>query len=129
MEEIMKKILLVVVVMCMFMQVASADLYVTFSRETGEIMGTASISDEGVLEWTKKHILKKADESYRGKQPYEIKYEDGVLRLATQEEIDTYKTDIKAEKDQVINDKEKEKFLKWLDNVDVKTKIKNIKVN
>jgi len=98
-----------------------------FNRETGDIKGTASIADEDILDWTKKNVLKKADDSYRGKESYEIKYEDGKVRHATEQEVTDYKALQVQDKQAIVDAKEKAKFLKWLDDEDVKNKVKGIK--
>ncbi len=125
----MKKILLATALIFLFNQLALAELYVAFDRETGEIKGVTSVSEEHVLDWTKKCILRKPDnpEEFRGKHRWEIRYEDGKLRLATEQEIADYLALREQEQQQAVEAKEKQKFLDWLEDEDVETKIKEIK--
>lgn len=67
--------------------VSCAEIYAVFDKETGECKGTVDIKEDYVSDWAKNFILKRADESYRGKQSFEVKLEKGKLRHATQEEI------------------------------------------
>lgn len=67
------------------------EIYVPIDKETGNPNGMVDINPDSVGEWAKKYNMKKADESYRGKQAYEIKFENSKLRHATKEEIDAYK--------------------------------------
>ena len=125
----MKKVLLglITILVVSSSSVVVADIYVVFNRETGDIKGTASIADEDILDWTKKNVLKKADDSYRGKESYEIKYEDGKVRHSTEQEVTDYKALQVQDKQAIVDAKEKAKFLKWLDDEDVKNKVKGIK--
>ncbi len=94
----MKTILLSLLIVG-FCLTANADYYVFFDKETGECLGVSSISQDTVIEKAKQYILKQGDETYRGKQGYEIKFENGKLRHATKAEKDTYKAEKKAEQD------------------------------
>ena len=114
------KIFLAILIITGFAHIAQADMYAVFDKETGECRGAVDIKEDYVPDWAKKFILKQADESYRGKQHYEVKLENGSLRLATQQEIDDHLDSIKPPT-------EKEKLLALLEDEDIKTKIKNIK--
>ncbi len=117
----MKKIILLtlLIVFSVFCG-ANAKTYVVFDKTTGEIKGVASLSEELFLERSKIEILREADQSYRGKHGYEIKYENSELRHATQQEIDDYLDSIRPPT-------EKEEFLEMLKDKDIKTEIKAIK--
>ena len=54
-------------------------------------MGMADINPENISDWAKTYTMKLADESYWGKQGYEIKINGGKLRHATEEEITAHK--------------------------------------
>ena len=122
----MKTILLVILIVS-FCLTANAKTYVLRDKLTGSPVGVASISEKHISDWAKKFILTEADETYKGKQSYEMKYESGKLRHATTQEISDYLTAQEQEQQNIISAKEKKKFLKWLEDDDVKTKIKNIK--
>lgn len=66
-------------------------LYICLDKITNEPKGTVIIENPEVKkEWDKTHMLVEAEEEFAGKQPYEMKYENGKARLATQAEIDIY---------------------------------------
>ncbi len=65
--------------------------YVTLDKNTKEPQGFASIHYKDIKDWEERFDLVEVDDSYRSKQGYEIKYENGKVRLATQQEIDAYK--------------------------------------
>lgn len=123
----MKKVLFVLIVAMLCCQLANAEVYALFNKETGEGHGTVSINENYVADWAQKYILKLAGEEYRGKKGYEVKLEGGVLRLATQQEIDDYLAAQEQAQEDATFAKEKAKFLGWLDDEDVKTKVKDIK--
>jgi len=100
-----------------------AETYVCLDKTTGEVRGTIDIKPTAVPDWAKRYILVEADNSYQGLKHYEIKYENQILRKATQAEIDTYLD----QETQNIIDLKKQDFLKWLDDADVQAKVKNIK--
>ena len=81
-------IIMAILGICSF---AWADIYVVIDEQTNEVRGTADVRPDYIGNWEKNYTMIKGDEIYRGKQPYEIKYEDGKLRFATQQEIDEYK--------------------------------------
>jgi len=114
----MKKALIALLVIVCFCLTAEAKLYVTLHKITGKPQGTVSIADEIVADWAENFILVEADESYRGKQGYKIKYETEILRHATQEEIDAYLDSIKPKT-------KKEQFLEMLNDEDIVNKIKD----
>ena len=105
--------------------ISEAKTYVLRSKTTGEPQGTASISDEAISDWAEKFIIVEADSSYRGKHKYEIKYENGELRHATQEEIDTYLQEKEQEQEDAIDAKKKQEFLDLLEDIDIIDKIKD----
>ena len=121
----MKKIIFVIV-FCLIAQLSFAKTYVLLDKLTGEVKGTASISDDHIADWAKNFIIREGGEEYRGKKHYEIKFEDGKVRHATQQEIADYLTEKELEKQQTQEAIEIEKLLKLLDNESVKTKIKDI---
>ena len=122
------KTFLITLLIAGFCLTASADVYCLFDKNTGEGKGTVSIKEDYVSDWAKNFILKKApDNSYKGKKGHEIKLEGGKLRLATEQEISDFLAAQEQEQQNVINAKEKQKFLDWLDDEDIKTKIKDIK--
>ena len=114
------KIFLAILLIVSFSYISHADIYAVFDKESGECKGVNDIKEDYVPDWAKNYILKIADESYRGKPHYEVKLENGNLRLATQQEIDDYLDSVKPPT-------EKEKLLTLLEDEDIKTKIKNIK--
>ena len=79
-------LILVLVFSCSF---AYADLYAVF--EGNDCKGTASVDDVSLSDWEKDYTMIKVDESYRGKQGYEIELKDGNPALKTKETIDAYK--------------------------------------
>jgi len=85
----MKYIILTGLLLC-YCPLAQADIYAVFDKETGECKGTIDINPENISEIAKTYTMKKADESFRGKQEYEIRLENKKLRLATEEEIKNY---------------------------------------
>lgn len=114
------KIILFVILITSFYLTANADIYVCLSKTDGSPQGVVDIRPEALPDWAENFIMIPADESYRGKQSYEIKYKNQKLRHATQAEIDDYLNSIKPKT-------EKEKFLEMLEDKDIKTKIKEIK--
>lgn len=106
---------------------ANAKTYVLLDKLTDAPKGTASIADSDISDWSKKSTLIEADESYRGKQPYEVKYENGKLRHATTQEISDYLAQQEQEQETMIKAKKKQELLSLLDDADIKTKVKNIK--
>ena len=121
------KIILSVILIVSFCLTANADPYVTINKTTGEPAGFANISSKAVADWAKKHILVEADESYRGKHGWEIKYENGNLRHATEQEIANYHAQKEQEAEQAAAARKKQDLSNLLDDEDIKTKIKNIK--
>ena len=99
----MKKFIYVLGVVSLIMislsTVAEAKLYVCLDKTTGEPTGVASISDTNIPEWAERRILIPADESYRGKHGWEIKYKNGKLKHATQSEKDEYKEQKRQERE------------------------------
>ena len=73
---------------------AQAVIYVALDKESGEVKGMVDISPDSVGDWAKTYVMKEADESYRGKQGYEMKYVNQKLRMATEKEITDYKKEI-----------------------------------
>lgn len=122
----MKKIILVITI-CFIAQVGFADIYAVFDKETGKSLGVSDIQEKALLDWSQKHVIRKVGKEFRGKQSYEIKYQNGKVRLATKKEVSDYLAQKEQEKQTAIDAKKKQEFLKWLDDVDVKTKVKNIK--
>lgn len=116
----MKRGILVMILLISFCLTANAKTYVLRDKLTGEPKGTVSISDKHINDWAKDYILMEASKEYRGKQSHEIKYENGELRLATEQEINDYLDSIKPPT-------EKEMLLGMLEDEDVQTKIKEIK--
>ena len=104
----MLKNILLGLLICLFTQVCEAEWYVCLSRVDGSPQGGVSIKPEALADWSKDYIMIEADETYRGKHGYEMKYSNQKLRHATEGEIDTYK----AEKEQA---KEAKKRLKALE--------------
>ena len=123
----MKKLILISILLVFVSSWVFADVFALFDSETGEGKGVVSIKEDYVSDWAKNFILKKADETYKGKKGHEIILEQGKLRHATEQEISDYLAAQEQEQQNTISAKEKEKFLKWLEDDDVKTKIKNIK--
>lgn len=66
------------------------DIYVAIDKETGQVVGSTDVQPESIGEWNKTYTMKKTDESFRGKQGFEIKFENKKLRLATEKEIEDY---------------------------------------
>lgn len=71
--------------------ICEAKIYVALDKSTGEAKRFVDIDEKVIGDWAKNFIMIEADESYRGKEGYEIKFENQKLRFATQIEIDTYK--------------------------------------
>lgn len=66
-------------------------IYVSRDKTTGKPQGTAEIDDPKVLaDWRQKLIMEKVDDSFRGKNSFEIVFENGKSRHATQQEIDAH---------------------------------------
>ena len=78
--------------------ICHADWYVLRNKQTGEPMGGAELRQDAVSAWEKGFIVEK-NEAFRGKQPYEMKYDGGKLRLATKAELDTYRDSLKQQAD------------------------------
>jgi hypothetical protein len=95
---VMKKFILLAVFM-LFPSFVFGDVYVCVSKDTGQPAGVVDIKPDRVSEWAKLFTMKIADESFRGKDGYEIKVVDSKLRLATKQEIDAYKAANKIEMD------------------------------
>lgn len=103
-------------------------LYVCLDKITKEPKGITSVREENLSDWEKDFIMIEADESYRGKQGYEIKYENGKLRFATQQEIEDVLAQRKQEQEQIVQTRKKQEFLELLDDVDIKNKISIIQI-
>jgi len=73
----------------------ASDLYVVIKNN--EPQGTVTAKGKILKEWKKDATLISVGEEYRGKQPYEMKYINGELRLATKEEIQAYKDQQESE--------------------------------
>ena len=86
----MKKILLAII-MVLIACSAEAKIYVCLDKSTGEARGSADIDPKNIGGWANQFAMIEADESYRGLQGYEIKYENQTLRKATDQEIADYK--------------------------------------
>lgn len=125
----MKKIFLTILILVCFCVTVEAKTYVLRDQLTGEPQGAASISDKAINDWAINYILEIPDnpEDFRGKRGYEMKFENGKTRLATQSEIDTYLAQQEQEQQNAVNAKKKQEFLDWLEDEDIKTKIKDIK--
>lgn len=121
----MKKILLALLVIVCFCLTAEAKTYVTLHKTTGEPQGVSSIADENVADWAENFILIEADESYRGKHGWEIKYKNQKLYHATKIEKDAYKAQKKQEQD--VRKKADALETIGLDESDIQ-KIKNIQI-
>ena len=65
-------------------------LYVLLDKETDAPLGAVDISSAELSNYQSKYTIIEANETFRGKLSYEIKYENEEIRLATQQEIDTY---------------------------------------
>jgi len=102
--------------------------YVCIDKNTMEPKGFTRVSKENLSEWEKDSIMIEVDESYADKQSYEIKYENGKVRLATQEEIDDYLTQEEQEQKQVVQMRRKQEFLEMLSDTDIKNKISTIQI-
>lgn len=92
-------------------------LYVCLDKNTKKPMGTVEVLLKALPDWEQKYDMLSVDESYRGKHPHELKYENSVLRHSTQQEIDSYFDSIKPKTD-------KEKLLDLLNDLDVVAKLK-----
>ena len=123
----MKKVIYILVVISLITislpTIVQAKIYAVRDKLTGEPRGITSISDTYVNDWAKDFILTEVDESYQGKQHYELRYEGGAMRKATQQEIDVYKAQKETDKEAILI----QKFLDKLDDDDIKQKIKDIK--
>jgi hypothetical protein len=63
-------------------------LYVTLNKLTNIPQGVIDIAEQDVSVWANSYNLILVDETFRGKQEYEIIYETGgIVRLATSQEI------------------------------------------
>jgi hypothetical protein len=89
----MKK-LLIVIGFLFIASLARSEVYVCFDKETGDAVGMVDIKPDTVGDWAKTYVMKEADESYRGKQGHEMKFENKKLRLATEKEIADHKKEI-----------------------------------
>jgi hypothetical protein len=73
--------------------VSYSDTYVCIDKETGKCLGTVNVNPEYISEWNNKYTMKLVDESFNGKQGYEIKIENGKARIATDKEVQDYNKD------------------------------------
>ena len=115
------KVTLLILLFTMLLGTAYADLYVPI--ENNEPLGVVSVRDESLPLWEARYLMKKVGEEYRGKQKYEIKYDGGLIREATQTEIDAHLWTVEQERESI-------EILKWLDKLEdptIKEKIKKIK--
>lgn len=115
------KILTILVCLMLIPSLSYAGLYVVL--DGNDPKGTVRVQDQSLSGWETKYTMIKVDESYSGKHHYEIKYDGVEVRHATQEEIDDYKAQKKAQGEALV----KQKFLEWFEDEDVKNKIKEIK--
>ena len=86
----MKKLLFVIGLL-LIASIAEAKIYVCLSKTDGTPQGAVDINETAIADWAKKFTMIEADESYRGKQGYEMKYQGQKLRHATEQEISDYK--------------------------------------
>jgi len=90
----MRRMFIIIILGFFVTSLCEAKIYVALDKQTGDPQGTVDIDERTVGEWAKGFIMLPADESYRGLQGYEIKYDNKKLRRATIVEIDSYKNDI-----------------------------------
>ena len=121
----MKKCLVVLFAMVV-VSVCYADTYVIIDKEDNTIKGVSSISDKHLSDWKKQFDVRKVDDSFNGKQPYEIKYSNGNVRLANKQEIDSYLESKKQEEEGKKLQEDVAWLLKLLDDKDVKVKIRGL---
>ena len=74
--------------------VSYSEIYICLDKESGDVRGMVDIKPDTVGDWAKTYVMKEANESYRGKQGYEMKYVNQKLRLSTEKEIADYKKEI-----------------------------------
>lgn len=86
----MRKIIILIFSVLMLTSYAEAKMYVCLDRSTGEPVGTVDIREQAIGDWSKQLIMIEADEAYRGKQGFEIRFEGQKLRKATDNEISSY---------------------------------------
>ena len=85
----MKKIILIVCLV-LLASTCEAKMYVCLDKKDGTPQGTADIADINIADWATKYILITADESYRGLNGYEVKFQNQKIRKATKQEVDEF---------------------------------------
>lgn len=118
----MRRILFIVLLMFVGSSLAFGEFYIVVDRGTGDPLGGVDVNDKALPDWTQKYIMIKADEKYREKKGYEIKYQAQSLRYATPEEIEQYE----LQKEQKTQNERLQEYLSWFDKQEVKDKIKEI---
>ncbi len=89
--------LLVILLTLLMTTVCYADVYVCLDKVTNEPKGMVDIHPGALTAWGESFIMIPADESYRGRNPWELKFEGNKLRHATKNEIQLYKDQLKDE--------------------------------
>ena len=92
------KTVTIISVMLFLAVTCHADWYVLRDKQTGNPLGGVELRQDAVPAWEKGFIVEK-NEAFRGKAPFEMKYEAGELRLATKAELDTYRASLKQQSD------------------------------
>ena len=86
--------LLMVIGFLFITNVSYSEIYICLDKESGDVRGMVDIKPDTVGDWAKNFTMKEADESYRGKQGHEMRFENKKLRMATDKEITDYKKEI-----------------------------------
>ena len=87
--------------------VCHSETYAVLDKSTNNPLGVTDVSNKSLSSWEKIYKMIPVDESYRGKQPYEIKYDGGIIRKSTPDEISVYKT----QKENSVKEAKKQKVL------------------
>ena len=115
------KVFLCIFMVCICVN-AHAKMYVTADKTTGDPLGVVHVRDEHKKSWEERYDLIDADESFAGKEAWEMKKDGDTIRHATKQEKDAHKAaDLEAHEARIID-----KFLEKLNDVRVKDKIKDI---
>ena len=99
--------------------------YVTLDKNTKEPQGFASIHYKDIKDWEERFDLVEVDDSYRSKQGYEIKYENGKVRHATKQEIEAYETQLEQQQKAKVKEQVMETLGITQENID---KLKTLSV-
>ena len=87
----MRILILLGLMLLTVLTVCEAKMYVALDKSDGKVQGVVDIDEMVVGDWSNSFIMVEANESYRGAQGHEVKYENKKLRKATTEEVNAHK--------------------------------------